>query len=124
VEPSDSIGRLGFRKWYERQLIEAHAWLITCVLCMIAVAAVAEELTFRQGAARGLAFFGAIVAVALVASYAWKRYLNVMTEAERLAERSVCPGCGAYGIFFVNRAPRGAVMDVRCRRCSADWRIE
>jgi hypothetical protein len=123
MEPSASIGRLGFRKWYERQLIEAHAWFVTCFLCMIAVAVFAEEMSFRLGALRGLMYMGLIVATVLVASYAWKRYLATMTEAERLAERSVCPGCGAYGIFYVARAPRGTVMDVRCRKCSADWTI-
>jgi len=28
VEPARSIARLGFRKWHERRLIEAHAWLV------------------------------------------------------------------------------------------------
>ena len=27
MEPADSIGRLGFARWYERRLIEGHAWL-------------------------------------------------------------------------------------------------
>jgi formate dehydrogenase maturation protein FdhE len=124
MEPSDSIGKLGFRKWYERQLIEAHAWFVSCFLCVIAVAVLAEELNFRSGAFRGLIYFLLIVATVLTASYAWRRYLATMSEAERLAERSVCPGCGAYGIFYVSRVPRGSVMDVRCRRCSADWTIE
>ena len=123
MEPSDSIGRLGFRKWYERQLIEAHAWLVSCVLCMIAVAAFAEEMGFRLGVLRDAGLFGLIVASVRIASFSWKRYLAIMTEAERLAERSVCPGCGAYGIFFVAPAPRGSLMDVRCRRCSAGWTI-
>ncbi len=123
MEPSDSIGKLGFRKWYERQLIEAHAWLISCVLCIICVAVFAEEISFRLGAMRGLGFVGLIAAAGWVASFAWKRYLLTMTEAERLAACSVCPGCGAYGIFYVSRATRGAAMDVRCRRCNADWTI-
>ena len=38
MEPARSIGKLGFRRWYERQLIESHAWLITCFLCALAIA--------------------------------------------------------------------------------------
>lgn len=123
MEPSDSIGRLGFRKWYERQLIEAHAWLVTCILCAIAVAALAGELTFRQHAVRSLALLALMMVIALLALLALKRYLDMLIESQRLAERSVCPGCGAYGLFLVARAPRGTVMDVRCRKCSADWTI-
>jgi hypothetical protein len=123
MEPSDSIGKLGFRKWYERQLIEAHAWLVTCFLCVICVAVFAEEISFRLGALRGLWFLCLIVATGVVASFAWKRYLGTMQEAERLAACSICPGCGAYGIFYVARTTRGAAMEVRCRKCSADWTI-
>lgn len=29
MEPAESIVRLGFSRWYERQLIESHAYLVT-----------------------------------------------------------------------------------------------
>ena len=38
TEPARSIGKLGFRKWYERRLIEGHAWLISCFLCALGIA--------------------------------------------------------------------------------------
>ena len=39
MEPADSIRRLGFARWYERRLIEAHAWFVSGFFCMIAIAA-------------------------------------------------------------------------------------
>ena len=52
MEPADSIGRLGFARWYERRLIEGHAWFVSTFVCTILIAAVMEELTFRGSAAR------------------------------------------------------------------------
>jgi len=34
----DRIRTHGFRHWYERQLIECHAWLVSCFLGMICAA--------------------------------------------------------------------------------------
>jgi hypothetical protein len=48
TEPARSIGKLGFRKWYERRLIESHAWLITCFLCALGIAASLEGLSFKR----------------------------------------------------------------------------
>lgn len=120
MEPADGIARLGFRKWYERQLIEGHLWLVTCVLCMVLVASLMEMMQVRESAEALLAK-GAIVFVSgAVAVVAWQRYRAVMDVAERLAERSTCPGCGTYARF---RIVSGA-MQVRCRRCEREWRLD
>ena len=37
MEPADSISRLGFSRWYERRLIEAHAWFISAFICVVAI---------------------------------------------------------------------------------------
>jgi hypothetical protein len=124
MEPSDSIGRIGFRKWYERQLIEGHAWLITCILCMIVVFASLEGFSFREGSLRAFALLGVVFACVAIGWIGWSRYLVIMTEAERLADRSICPQCETYGRFFVERVPRGSVMEVRCRKCDAAWTID
>jgi hypothetical protein len=47
MEPADSIGRLGFSRWYERRLIEAHAWFVSAFVCVILVAACMEDLSLR-----------------------------------------------------------------------------
>ena len=65
MEPVDSIGRLGFSRWYERRLIEAHAWFVSAFFCMVAIAACMEELSFRGSLARLLLYalivFGSVV---------------------------------------------------------------
>ena len=48
MEPARSIARLGFRKWYERRLIEAHAWLFTALLCAIYVGVSLESVSFSR----------------------------------------------------------------------------
>ena len=52
MEPAESIGRLGFSRWYERRLIEGHAWFVSAFICVIAIAACAEELAFRGSIGR------------------------------------------------------------------------
>ena len=118
MEPADSIARLGFRKWYERQLIEGHAWFVTCFLCMVAIAAVLEELSFRGPLPRLLAFGGLVFAAGLVGCYAWLRYQRIMTEAERLGDQATCAACGTYGRFAMLSA-----SSVRCRKCANEWRL-
>ena len=36
------IRKLGFRRWYERLLIEAHAWLVSCFLALVLAVALFE----------------------------------------------------------------------------------
>lgn len=116
-------GGIGFRRWYERRLIESHAWLITCVLCLVAAFACLEEMTFRASSAVILAW-GAVVFVAgALAIYGFGRFRAIQDEAERLADRSVCEACKQYGLFRVPRAAAGAPLDVHCR-CGNRWRIE
>jgi hypothetical protein len=49
-DPASGIRRLGFRRWYERQLLESHFWLVSCILAMLLVAVCIE--TFRSRRAR------------------------------------------------------------------------
>jgi len=49
VEPADTIARIGFRRWHERQLLECHAWLVTGILCVLAVVVrIGEHATCRS----------------------------------------------------------------------------
>lgn len=116
IEPADSIRRLGFARWYERRLIEGHAWFITVVMCMIAIAACMEELNFRGSIARLLAYVTLILAAVAIGIYGMVRYRKILTEAERLGERATCSACGAYARFRLISATR-----VRCRKCDNEW---
>jgi hypothetical protein len=118
MEPADSIGRVGFRAWYERRLIEAHVWLVTSLLCMIVIAAVLEAFPFRGPPARALAIGAFVFVAGLAGVQALRRYLGMLTEAIGLGSRATCPDCGGYGRFSMISAHAA-----RCRNCAREWRL-
>lgn len=116
---SSDIARLGFRKWYERRLIEAHAWLVTAFLCVIVIAAGMELLSFREGLLRALGSAGMVFFAALIAWHGVRRFIAILAEAERLGEQSTCGSCRRYAVFnVIALSPR---MSVRCRKCGHEW---
>jgi hypothetical protein len=120
TEPARSIGKLGFRKWYERRLIESHAWLVTCFLCSLAIAASLEGVSFTR--AESLPLLAFVFVGGLVCWHALNRYRAIMNEAERLGESAVCGSCNSYGAFKVlGDYPK---MKVRCRKCGNEWQLD
>ena len=116
MEPADSISRLGFARWYERRLIEGHAWFISGFVCMVAVAACMEELSFRGSIGRAL-FYSLVVAAALaIGFYGLVRYHRILGEAERIGEHATCRACGAYARFRLV-----SESNARCRKCDHEW---
>lgn len=122
MEPAHSIGRLGFRRWYERQLIEGHAWLVSCFLCGLAIAVLLEDVSFRAAPANALVALGVVFVLGLVCWHSLGRYQRIMAQAEHLADHSTCERCQLYGRFQVlsERPP----ITVRCRSCSHEWRLD
>jgi hypothetical protein len=118
MEPADSIRRLGFARWYERRLIEGHAWFASVFFCMIAIAACMEELSFRGSIARLLVYVTVVLAAAAIGIYGMIRYQKILAEAERLGEHATCRACGAYARFKLI-----SPSQVRCRKCDNEWRL-
>lgn len=132
------VRRFGFRKWYERQLIEAHAWLVTGFLALILAAALFEVRNDLSGAAQRLLTMLGAVASAGGCVLAWLRYHRTLEATEIAAELAVCPHCGTYGKLSVVRCmdqSEGAIAQqpiladlprllVRCRQCEGEWRLE
>ena len=118
MEPADSIRRLGFARWYERRLIEGHAWFISGFACMVAIAACVEELAFKGSFLRLIAYAGVVAASAALGMYGFIRYQKILGEAERLGEHATSTACGAYARFKLISA-----SDVRCRKCDHEWRL-
>jgi hypothetical protein len=133
ADPAAAIRKLGFKKWYERQLIEGHAYLVTCFLCMILVMALLEDFSFRAPGLKPLAMLALIAGGGLIGLFSLRRYGAIMGEAERLSDRSRCEGCGAYAKFDVlesggslgpSQVGDGAPatwLRVRCRKCGREW---
>lgn len=118
MEPADSIRRLGFNRWYERQLIEGHAWFVSGFACMILIAACIEELSFRGSALRFLAYAGLVLVAGVVGIYGILRYQRILVQAERIGEQATCPACGTYARFKM-------ISDAtaHCRKCANEWRL-
>jgi hypothetical protein len=126
----EAIRKRGFRRWYERQLYQGHAHLITGFLSLIMMALALEMIEFR-GSAAGLI---ALVSIAIVGCglclFTWRQFTWLLFRAEYLAERATCAGCGEYARFDVvasKDAPEsltGCTLDVRCRKCSHSWTID
>ena len=131
----DRIRTQGFRRWYERQLLECHAWLLTWFLGLILLVSGIEI----SGYDRNSAFVGAFLILTglLITLYSWKRYRVMLKDAERLGEQAVCPKCKAYSRFqilsFDSRSLAGKLdedreftgqeilLNAQCRTCGTQW---
>ncbi len=105
----DRIPTHGFRRWYERQLIECHAWLVSWLLGLIVLVS-GIEVVAQGGASRmsgALLLLGGLA----VTAYSWKRYRLLPEIAERLGEQATCPGCQAYGKFRVQSSGPAPLPD-------------
>jgi len=119
VEPARSIARLGFRKWYERRLIEAHAWLVTAFLCAIYVEASLEGIRFAGHGLTWLGTAGGMFVGGLIVWHGLRRYFAILVQAERFSGQSTCSRCKAYAAFEVIN--ERSEFTVRCRRCQSEW---
>jgi hypothetical protein len=124
MERAADGGGIGFRRWYERRLIEGHAWLVTGVLCLVAAFASLEAMSFRGAPAALLGWAVLMFGAGALAIHGFGRYQSILQEAERLADCSTCPACKAYGRFRVPRLADGAPFEAHCMRCGHRWRIE
>lgn len=133
----DRIRTHGFRRWYERQLVECHAWLLTWFLGLIVLVSGLEVAGSGTGSrATGVALLLGGLAVTL---FSWKRYRLLLDVAEHLGQQAVCPACQAYGKFeVVSSGPiplpdggdpvledhgGGVWLQAKCRRCGDQWMI-
>lgn len=122
MEPADSIRRLGFRRWYERQLIDGFASLVTALLCTIVILACREAAEFRALNARLASLLLISFGAGAAAIVAVRRFLSVLARAERYGDKSTCASCGTYARFEL-LADVAGVLSVRCRKCHHEWQL-
>lgn len=138
MDPTASIRKLGFRKWYERQLIDCHLALVTCFLSGLTVAALLESVNVIEFGWRPMMQLLIVFAACIVGWYSWRRYITVLERAELYGQRSNCPSCRVYARFEVLATgldePPGPVgeavapleaawLRVKCRKCGMQWRM-
>ena len=137
MDPTSSIRRLGFRRWYERELIKSHAALVTCLLSGLTLAAMMESL-FGTTGWTFVSMVGIAFAAGAIGWLSWRSYITILQRAELYGERSNCPSCNAYGRFTVLTtgmdqepgrvaeavAPLNAAwLRVQCKQCGTAWRM-
>ena len=132
---ADRIRKLGFRRWYERALIEGHAYLVTSFLGMILAVASIELIGQRAGTEQTLlALTGGLIGTAVVL-YGVRRYLRVIAFAESLGDHATCGQCRTYAAFSVLASglpgaetveadePGSTWLKVKCRKCGHEWTL-
>lgn len=131
----EDIRRRGFRRWYERQLIESFGYLLTAFLALILLLAGFEAMGVMRGSPM---YYFAIVACAAAAGtlmwVTWQRFIVLLARAELFANAAACPRCEAWGRFEVLASEAATAEDppeagrphwlrVRCRKCGEQWRM-
>jgi hypothetical protein len=133
MSPADGIRKLGFRRWYERQLIESHACFLTCFLCMILVLACLEGFSLRAAGWQPLGTLALVVVGAAVGVAALRHYKRLLDRAEYIAEHSTCGQCSTYGRLQILASGGGSELSARhdglwirvqCRKCGHQWLID
>jgi len=136
MELAEGIRKIGFVRWYERQLIEAHVYLVTAFLCLILLTACLEGFSMRALGLEPLLRLLGMLAGCCGGVWAVRRYGAIIGVAEDAAGQSVCRNCAAYGLLDVMGAGLLALrreekeagrvtppVAVRCRRCGHEWMI-
>lgn len=122
------IQRVGFRKWYERELLSSHAHM---VLALIAAVAMMASFEAFHGASPGEKILntGFVLVCAAIALWAMRRYLYLLMHAEELANQANCSQCKAYGLLKLQeeqdwRPKTQQLVPVCCKRCGFRWNLE
>jgi ribosomal protein L40E len=137
MELGEGIRKIGFERWYERQLMEAHLYLVTAFLCLILLTACLEGFNSRAPGMEPFLRLAGMLAGICVGVWAVRRYGAILGMAESAAGQSVCKKCTAYARLELigagllapparTHARTSAPLPhlaVRCRKCGHEWMI-
>lgn len=119
---AEGIRKHGFKRWYERELMQSHAHLVLAFLSSIGLMAAFEGLFTFVDLADKLLDLISIVLCGAVGLWSIRRYLALLMQAEAAARQAECPGCGTYACFALVQA-HGSELQVRCCKCERVWPI-
>ena len=122
-----TIRRVGFRKWYERELLESHAHLVLLLLSTLGLLGSMEVYSLQLPIGSQLDVLACAVVSAVIGVWSLRRYLYLLAHAEFVADQAVCRGCETYAKWEIQEGaeePAGERLHVRCRRCGHTWLIE
>ena len=120
---AEGIRTIGFRKWYERELLSRHAPMLLALLSTIALMATLE--LFHGGSmADKLVNVALFILSGALALWSLRRYLYLLSHAETMADQANCPECTEYGrLSVVEEDRRNGQLLVRCRKCGHEWTL-
>lgn len=129
----ERIAKLGFKRWYERTLIESHAYLISAILGLTLAFAGVELVGQHRGGSALLFGVLALILGCVTLVFGLLRYLQTLMRAVNLGERATCRSCSAYAAFDVLASGPPHTTEhvhdadlwlrVKCRKCGNQWRI-
>lgn len=124
MNAAHAISKRGFRRWYERELLQSHAHLVLLLLASIGLLGGAEAFSLEQPVNGRLTAIACVAASAGIGVWALRRYLYLLTHAEFVADQAVCRSCNVYAKWDVLPESSGPQrLRVRCRRCASEWHI-
>ena len=117
---ADGIRKHGFRKWYERELLQSPAHMGFPFLCVIGIFAAFEAASHWRGLQDQLLNGAAVLLCSSIGLWALQRYLHLLTHAESVAHQADCPHCAAYGrLELIKSDASGNEVDLRARQGSS-----
>ena len=121
----EGLRKHSFRKWYERELLGSHAYMVLLLLCTIGLLAAFEVYSKGSSLNDKLIDVAAVMVFTVVGAWSLRRYLYLLMRAERVANQAVCKCCDTYGKLSLVREDREAnQVTVRCKKCQHEWPIE
>ncbi len=120
---AEGVRRLGFRKWYERELLASHAHLLLTILSAIGMLGTLEAME-GSTAQQKLVNAALFIISGAIGLWSLRRYLYLLMHAEDLANQANCPTCQSYGRFqLISENKRNSQINVCCRQCGHSWDI-
>jgi hypothetical protein len=124
MDSAQALRKLGFRKWYERALLQSHIHLVLLLLAAIALLAGIEVYDRGLPIQSQLGLLICFIASAAIGVWALRRYFYLMHLAEFVARQAVCPQCDAYGRWRITGVDDPhQTIHVCCRQCGHLWKI-
>lgn len=121
---AEGIRKHGFRKWYERELMQSHLHMLLLLFCTIGLLGAFEVFSRAATVADQLSTVLSVLLCIGIGVWSMRRYLYLLLHAEKVANQAVCSQCQTYGRLSVVREDVPAQsVNVRCTRCGHGWPI-
>jgi ABC-type nickel/cobalt efflux system permease component RcnA len=120
---ADGISRLGFRKWYERELLQSHGHMALTFLCAVGIVGALEAASNARSPADRATDLLTMLLCAGAGLWSLRRYLYLLSHAEAIAHQADCPQCGTYARLRLVGTEGSRVL-VGCRQCGHEWPID